>query len=307
MLQKFNDELQMLTDVQQLLKIPANAAKIAPVQDLVDGATELDTRIITITDNKAITDADTNGIRGNKLNMRETVADDILALSGPLANLGRKNNDQVLVQKYNFSKTELTRMRDQDLLTAAQNTSADATTNLAALAPAGVTAQMVTDLNNDRAALLLLVASPEQAKQQKKAANQIIKAEFPHTRQLLEISLTPLMRTNFAKTDPLFYITYLASTLITETGTRHYDFFGVITNSADGSFVQKVLIRVLDSNGNEVQKKKTGPKGRFAFPEIPQGTYSVELSRPGYQTKVISNIPIVDGLSTKEAFTIDPI
>jgi hypothetical protein len=307
MKQKLNDELQMLTDVNNLFKLPANVIKIGGIQDLVDGTLELDGRILTIMNNKAITDADTTGIRGNKINMRSIVVDDILALSGPLANLGRKNNNQQLVEAYNFQPSDLSRMRDQDLLTAAQNTAADANTNILALATAGVTPQMVLDLNNDRAALLLLIASPEQARQQKKAANQLIVAEFPKTRELIEITLTPLMRTNFAKTDPLFYNTYLASTLITETGTRHYDFFGVITNSVDGSFVQKVTVRVLDANGNEVAKKKTGPKGRFAFPEIPQGTYSVELSRPGYQTKVINNIAIVDGISTKKAFTIDPI
>ncbi len=307
MRQNLNDELQMLTDLNQFFKLVGNAAKIAPVADLVDGATELDTRITTITDNKAITDADTTGIRGNKLNMREVVADDILVLSGPLANLGRKNNDQQLIEAYNFSKTELLRMRDQDLLTAAQNTAADANTNILALGTAGVTPLMVATLNNDRAALLLLVASPGQAKQQKKAANQLIKAEFPITRELIDITITPLMRTNFAKTDPLFYTTYLASTLITETGTHHYDFFGLVTNSADGLPVQKLLVRVLDSNGVEVAKTKTGPKGRFAFPEIPQGTYSVELFRPGFQTKVISNIAIVDGIATKKAFTIDPV
>jgi hypothetical protein len=307
MLQKLNDELQMLTDIDQLFKIPSNAAKINPIQDLVDGATELANRILTITTNKAITDADTNGIRGNKLNMREIVVDDILALSGPLANLGRKTNNQQLIVAYNFSRTELLRMRDQDLLTAAQNTAADANTNILALATSGVTPLMVTTLNNDRAALLLVIASPGQAKQQKKAANQLIKAEFPITRQLIEITLTPLMRTNFAKTDPLFYNTYLASTLITETGTHHYDFFGLITNAADGLPVQKVLVRVLDVNNDEVVKTKTGIKGRFSFPEIPEGTYSVELSRPGFQSKVISNIAIVDGITTKKAFTIDPV
>jgi hypothetical protein len=305
--QEKNDELQMLTDVQQFFKIPANNAKIAPIQDIVDGILELDGRITVITAHKAITDADTTGIRGNKINMRKNVVEDILILSGPLANRGRKTNNLQLVQAYNFTKHALSKMRDQDLLTAAQNTANDAGTHILALASAGVTPAMVTTLNNDRASLLLVVATPAQARQQKKAANQIITAEFPKTREVIDITLTPLMRTNFAKSDPLFYQSYLASTLITDTGKRHYDFFGLVANSVDGLLVQKVLVRVIDVNGNEVAKDLTGPKGRFRFPEIPQGTYSVELSRPGYQTKIISNIAIVDGLSTKKAFTIVPV
>jgi hypothetical protein len=305
--QEQNDEFSMLKDLQGFFNIPGNAAKIATVPALVTAKGELDTNITTLEAKKVISDSNDTGIAGNKGDQRVIVQEKVLVLTGPLANLGRTNNDNVLKNRYKIAPSTLDDLRENDLVTFATQTVTDATSNLLALAGSGITLAKVTAVTTANAAFSLAIATPGQARQAKKVANQTIKATFPITRELIEISFTPLMRSNFAATDPDFFNTYLESTLITTTGNRHFDFFGMVIDNA-GNFVQKVLVEVLTNDVSKtlVIKTKTGPKGRFSFKEIPQGTYIVRLSRPGYQTQEITGIAMVDGVSLKKIFTIIP-
>jgi hypothetical protein len=307
--QKDNDEFSMLKDVQSLFNNPVNAAKIATIAAIVSAKGELDAHITLLDSNKVISDADNKGIRLNKDDLREAVADRILDIAGPLANLGRVTNDNVLKNRYKVTKSELMDMRANDLVTFATQTITDANANLPALLSSGITAANVTALTNASAAFQLIIASPGQAIQMKKVANENIKATFPLTRELIDTGITPLMRTNFFASDPDFYRVYLASTLITTTGVRHYDFFGQVIDSTTGAFVQKVKVAVVSGDGAQtpIASDETGPKGRFQFKEIPQGTYIVILSRPGYQTLEIPGIVIIDGVATKKTFTIVPV
>jgi hypothetical protein len=302
-----NDEFSMLKDLQGFFTIPGNAAKIATVPALVTAKGELDTNITTLDAKKVISDSNDTGIAGNKGDQRQILQDAVLVLTGPLANLGRTTNNNILKNRYLIVPSDLDDMRENDLVTFATQTVVDATANQLALVGSGVTLAKITAVTTANAAFGLLIATPGQAKQAKKVANQTIKATFPITRELIDISFTPLMRSNFAATDPDFFSTFLESTLTTTTGNRHFDFFGAVIDNA-GNFVQKVLVEVLTSDGNKtlVIKTNTGPKGRFSFKEIPQGTYIVRLSRPGYQTQEITGIPMVDGVSLKKIFTIIP-
>src|SRR6266446_1740460 len=117
--QRENDELTMLEDAQSFFNVAANLAKITPIVDLLGGKTELDGYITTIKSNKAIQDVDTTGIRVNKDTLSTTVINDILVLSGPLVNLGRKIHDNVLIEKFNFTQSDLKKLRDNDLITTA--------------------------------------------------------------------------------------------------------------------------------------------------------------------------------------------
>lgn len=309
-----NDEFSMLKDVQALFNITGNATKIAPIGALVSAKGELDGNVTSLDSNKVISDADNTGIRGNKDDIRATVAARILDLAGPLANLGRTTNDNVLKNRYKVTKSELIDMRENDLITFAAQTVTDANANLLALAPSGITAANVTALTNASAAFQLIIASPGQAIQMKKVANENIKLTFPQTRELIDIGITTLMRTNFFVSDLDFYKLYLQSTLITTTGVRHFDFFGLVIDSTTGAPVQKVLVEVLGLDATNpiaagtrpITNDATGPKGHFQFKEIPQGTYTVRISRPGYKTLEIPGIVILDGVSTKKTFSIVP-
>jgi len=301
--QRQNDELTMLEDVQTYFNVVANLAKITPIVDLLAGKTELDGYITTIKNNKAIQDADTKGIGVNKETLRSTVINETLVLAGALVNLGRKIHDNVLIEKFNFTKSGLEKLRDNDLLTAANNTITAANANLPALASGGVTALMVTALTTDTASFSLILTGPEGAKQAKKLAGQAIHDTFVLSRQAMDLTVRPLMRTNFAKTDNTFYSGFINATQIINTGIHHLDFFGAVIDSVTGDGLHGALVRVLQGT-TEIANTKTGDKGHFQFKEIPEGTYSVEISRPGYQTQTVPNIAIVTAESTKKTFSM---
>ncbi|MBK5284436.1 MAG: carboxypeptidase regulatory-like domain-containing protein, partial [Bacteroidia bacterium] len=178
--------------------------------------------------------------------------------------------------------------------------------NILALATAGVTPIMVSDLETDNTTLQLTIATPEEARQAKKVATQNIADTFPKTRELMDMTLKPLMRTNFAKNDPDFYNQFITATQIINTGIHHLDFFGLIMDSVTSEAVGSALVRVL-SGTTEIAKTKAGEKGHFRFKEIPEGTYTVEVSRPGYTTQTFTNIVIISGKSTKKTFELIPV
>lgn len=298
-----NDELTMLEDIQLLFN--NNILKITPIADLLAGKVELDGHITNFKKWRVIQDVDNKGIAGNKQDLIDKIISETLDLSGPLVNLGRKTNNNQLIQEFNFSKSTLEALRDGDIVSTATSTAAKANTNILALAPAGVTPAMVATLDTDNAQLQLTIATPEQARHAKKVATQNIADTFPKTRELTDLTLKPLMRTNFHKTDPDFYNLFITATQIINTGIHHLDFFGLITDSVTTGAVGSALVRVL-SGATEIAKTKAGEKGHFQFKEIPEGTYSVEVSRPGYTTQIFTGIVIISGKSTKKTFTLVP-
>ena len=304
MTQGQSDELTMLLDIQLLFS--NNQLKLNPIADLLDGQTELNNHIKDLKKWRVIQDVDNKGIAENKQDLIEKIISGTLDLSGPLVNLGRKTANNQLIQEFNFSKSTLEALRDGDLVSTATNTAAKANTNILALAPAGVTPAMVGDLNTDNAQLQLTIATPEEARQAKKVATQNIADTFPKTRELTDLTLKPLMRTNFAKIDPDFYNQFITATQIINTGIHHLDFFGLITDSVTSDAVGSALVRVL-SGATEIAKTKAGEKGHFQFKEIPEGTYSVEVSRPGYTTQTFTGIVIITGESTKKTFALIPV
>ena len=303
--QDHKDELTMLTDLQTFFTIPANLAKITPITDLLAGKVELDGHNTYILAQNAITIADTTGVAKNKSQQRQVVTDLILDIAGPLVALGRKTSNNDLIEQFNVTPSELGVMDGHTLTNFSGTVAATATTNMLALAGTGVTVGMVTDLNTETATFLALINTPEQARQAKKVANQNIKERFPVTRTLIDQTLDPLMRTNFAKTDKDFYRNYIANTEIINTGIHHLDFFGVLLDDSDGHKLHGALLRVLQGN-IQIQETKTGNKGHFRFKELPEGEYTVEISRPGYVTKTVSNIVIIKGESLKKVFSLVP-
>lgn len=299
-----NDELTMLEDMQLLFN--NNSVKINPILDLKNGKTELDNFIIDLKKYRIIQDVDNKGIAGNKKALMTKIISETLDLSGALVNLGRKTSNQQLIQQFNFSKSSLESLRDGDLVSTATNTADSANTNILALATAGVTPAMVTALQTDNTNLQLTITTPEEARQAKKVATANIETTFPKTRELMDHTLKPLMRTNFAKTDPNFYNQFITATQIINTGIHHLDFFGLIIDSVSSSALNSALIRVL-SGPTEVARTQAGEKGHFQFKKLASGTYSVEVSRPGYTTQTFTGIVIITGTSTKKTFALIPL
>lgn len=299
--QKQNDELKMLETVFALLF--ENNAKITPIADLLDGRTQLEDYIKDLRKKRDLQVIDNKGIAKNKADLRIKVVQEILDLSGPLVNLGRKTGNNTLIEEFNFSKSFLEKLRDDDLVSVAGNTAAAANTNILLLAPGGVTPAMVTLLNADLELLIGAINAPETAIQVKKVATQNIKATFPLTRTLIDETLTTLMRTNFRTSDSDFFNQYIASTEIISTGIRHLSIYGSIIDSVSGTKINAAVLRIL-LGASEVAKVKSGKKGNFRVKNLSEGSYSVEITRPGYQPKTIPAIVVIVGQGTRITITL---
>lgn len=89
-------------------------------------------------------------------------------------------------------------------------------------------------------------------------------------------------------------------------GIHHLDFFGTVISSVDGEHLDGALVRIMDGT-TEIANTKTGDKGNFKFKVVREGTYTIEISRPGYLTLSVPHIAIVKAEATKKTFSLVPL
>jgi hypothetical protein len=305
--QKQSDELYMLEDVQSLFNITANAAKIAAIQDLQDGKIQLDTDILDLRKNKAVQDRDTKGVTGNKDALFNSVAGQSKKISGALVNLGRKTNNDDLIQQFDVSQSHLDGLSGSDLVTYTGEVVAAANANITPLGTGGLTQAMVDQLEADAAELHLKLTSPELEKEKKVVAGQNIDKIFSErTRPLMEQTLKPLMLLNFETQDEDFYGHFVEAAKRNETGVRHLDMFGYVNDSATSLKVNGATIKIFQ-DGALILTVRSGSKGNYRIKHLPEGTYSAEVSRPGYVTATFNNLVIISGNSLTKNFGLAPV
>ncbi len=291
-----NDETTMLESVNELLLIPANKTKIDLIPDLKAGQIELGDFIQEINDNRDIQTADTKGVARNKEDIIIQTIEDTIALSGALVNLGRKTSNNELIQQFNFSQSSLEGLRSSDLISKANTTAIAAQANKTALSAGGVTQIMIDALAQDVLDLTAINGLPEGTIKSKKVATDNLIAAFPKTRELMEQTLIPLMRTNYKVADNDFFSQFMVRTAIISTGSRKLSMFGSVFNLATSDKLSASILTLKQGATIILENITTGPKGNYRIPkELASGTYEMTVTRPGYTPKTFTGIIIISG------------
>lgn len=303
--QQQSDKLKALETNQKLYQ--DNTAKYSGIGAIVSAVSAQDVHILNLKKYRTIQDADYTGLAGGKKQLRVKTTTELLVVSGALVAYGTINGDSAMVNKYNYSETELNKKRDDDFIDAAEEAANTANPLIAALTAAtGLTSTQLGDLVTDTASLYIANTTPEQARNQVKIATANIEEIFPLTDELHENLLEPLMRTNFFTADPDFYRTYLESLQIVDTGHRFDDVHGFIFDGASQAKIGKTIITVYDRNNNDalVMTLKSGEKGFYRIKELPAGNYKFRFQHPDYQVKE-ENVNKGDGINIKRNFSMD--
>jgi hypothetical protein len=210
-------------------------------------------------------------------------------------------NNNILLAQVDYTESDLKKSSDVNLVSIAQVIHDSANANVAALATYGVTAAILTTMQT--AITNFSGAIPK---------GRVGTTDGEQSTQQLA-TLFNTLKTNWAKIDklvamvqtaqPNFYQEYLNVRKVISTGNGSFALQASATEINSGEPISKAtftfapsngLLKSAATNGKDNIVKKTAAKGKFNIKSMPEGTYTVTITKPGYKDQVVT-INVVSG------------
>jgi len=289
--------LSMFMAVRDFLT--ANATITATLPNYAGYFTAVQNGITSIQTIREQQEFDKTGIAANKNQLKTTLISQAMDVSRKVVAYALYVNNTVLLNEVKYSETDLKKSADTILKDKSQVIYDRANTNLAALATYGITAAILTNLLTAITNYNAAIPKPRLGINDKKQATaQLAVLLDTVDSNLLKIdSLAEIVRL----TQVNFYNGYKNARRIVETGVGSLALRGAaieiqsgepITNATftfnhNGGTI-KTAMASSSTDGNGTIVKKTASKGNFNIKSMPEGTYSVTVTKPGYKDKVVT-------------------
>jgi hypothetical protein len=255
----------------------------------LDATVQLEAQVIT-------------GIATDKKIVRDTLcqqAADIAAVVYAYATTVANNE---LAEEVNFSVSDLKRLRDDQTAPTCKNIHDAANDNLAALATYGITAGMLTTFNTLITNYTSKVPATRNAVALRKTYAASIKTLFKQADNLLKKVLDKLA-VQFKAANLEFHDTYFNNRIIIDAPTSKTGIKGSIADSVTSNPIAVTATLTLQAT---TFTTTSDPSGNFKFIKIPNGTYTIVITAPGYQSKQITNVTVTQGQMTTINITLTP-
>ena len=295
--------LSMFMAVRDFLT--ANATITATLPNYAGYFTAVQNGITSIQTIREQQEFDKTGITENKNQLKATLIAQAIDVSRKVIAYAAFVNNTVLLNEVKYPESDLKRCADTILKDRAQVIYDRANANVAALATYGVTAAILTSLLTAITNFNAAIPKPRLGINDKKQA----------TTQLA--SLLDTVDINLSKIDTLaeivrttqvnFYNGYKNARRIVETGVGSLALKGTAFETNGGEPIQhatftftpngnglKAAATSDNSNGGEKIVKKTAAGGSFHVKSMPEGTYKVTVTKPGYKDKEVT-VSVVNG------------
>ena len=155
----------------------------------------------------------TSGIADEKAQARDDLEDLTLEIADPVAALAEKTSNPALAQRVQLTRSGLDQAQDDDLVQISERVRDAANTNVAALAPYGITAGDITALRAAITAFSGMKTGPRTAKATRSGLTTTVASLIGTTRSLFRNQLDKLM-TPFRRANPEFYAGYISARVI---------------------------------------------------------------------------------------------
>ncbi len=289
--------LSMFMAVRDFLT--ANATITATLPNYAGDFTAVQNGITSIQTIREQQEFDKTGIAANKNQLKTTLISQAMDVSRKVVAYALYVNNTVLLNEVKYSETDLKKSADTILKDKSQVIYDRANTNLAALATYGITAAILTSLQTAITNYNAAIPKPRLGINDKKQATaQLAVLLDTVDSNLLKIdSLAEIVRL----TQVNFYNGYKNARRIVETGIGSLALRGSAIETQNGEPVTnatftfnhngetlKTAMAGSSQDGNGTIVKKTAAKGNFNIKSMPEGTYSVTVTKPGYKDKVVT-------------------
>ena len=155
-----------------------NTATIQTLQAFADGYTEFGTRVSNIQTLAQNQSVDSTGLAADKQQLRQNMAAAAAAIASATNAYAKKVKNNDLIAKTNVTASDMNTGRDTAAADTAHNVYAVANANVASLAPYGVTAAKLNDLNAKITAYAASISKPRDAVASGSTATKQMADEF---------------------------------------------------------------------------------------------------------------------------------
>ncbi len=288
--------------------LAANSTITANLPNFSTYFTPIQSGITSIQSIREQQEFDKTGITVNKSQLKATLISQAIDVARRVIAYSTNVNNAVLLAETSYTESDLKKSPDTVLKDRCQVIYDRANTNVTALATYGVTAAILTSLSTAITNFNTAIPKPRLGIADKKQATDQLEVLF-YTLNL-----------NFSKIDILvemvkvsqvnFYNEYKTTRKIIETGTSFLALKGTATELQSGEPVQNATftfqpasagqLKAMSTSGNgngngkDPIVKKTATKGSFNIKSMPEGTYTVTITKPGYKDQ-IATVSVVNG------------
>lgn len=275
----------------------ANAATYAANLPFTTAVGNLDTAIEAIGDLRDQQEEDTKGVTEDKQNNRQTLEEETYTIASVIIFYASGINNRTLLQKVNFTRSELSRARDNELPGMSEQVHQAAVANAAAILPFGVTATMITDLNTSLQTYVDSISKPRAAISDNSAATEQLPQLFADTTKLLEESLDKGMEL-YRVSASAFYAAYFNARIIVNSPTHKRALEVVFIDSLTEKIITHVKVRVGSIN------RRSSKLGRIFIQNLTEGAHTLKAFLPGYKNAE-QDFNIISGETTKLTVIMD--
>lgn len=272
-------KLKMLTALIALLEV--NGRALAQIPNGTTYLTALkDARDHILEDIKKQAPAST----ANKKALRKKLEASTLNISERLTVFADDRKDNVLKDVVKFTKTELERLTEGQLPNTASILYDKTQLYSNELTPYGITAETMSDFNNDIVLYRQSIPETEMSKLQSKDMTEKVNADFEQAEDVVD-SLD--LRVELTKAlFPQFYRDYKDLRKIS-VPKHPLAAMGDVTDAETGMPVQNALL-VFKLEGKSDVEKHTTELGNFRIQSMENGIYTVTVTKIGYQPQTVN-------------------
>lgn len=270
-----------------------NAAIIVAVPAFQNAITALNTTISSIVTAAQMETQVITGITMDKAQRKAALAQQATDIAAAVYAFAASVNDNTLKEQVNYRLSYLQREKDEILGPVCTNIHDAANANLAALAPFGITAGLLATFTTAITNFTTAVPTPRNAVSQRKAFTAELKNLMKDADKILKDQTDKLI-SSFKTTQPNFVSAYKSNRVIIDPGKLGTQIKGKVINAANNKGIKDVKVEIVGSPIFD----NSSATGLFAVKPGAAGTWSIKLSKVGFQDKTVNGLIVQIGQPT---------
>lgn len=278
-----------------------NATTVATINAFKTALDEFKDKIITIKEVAQQKDMAITGAAAAKKARKQDLSRIASAVAGAIYAYAAATANDTLKPEVKFTRNDLLRTKDALLAPRCQNIHDLGAANVAALADYGITAAKLTELQTAIDAFAEAAPKPRAAISTRAAKT----ATLPQLFNAADAILIDRMDTFiglFAETNPDFVATYQSARKIIDAQTTATQLKGTVTNQTDGTPIADATVTIVETT----QSATTAPDGKYLIKPVSNGTYTVTVTKTGFNNFQITGVEVKLGQITSLDVELTP-
>lgn len=291
-MQKFQiDQYDMILGLEKHLK--DNAALIAANAPLTATKTLLSSKITALAGQVALQLINPTGLTVEKANLRTSLEEKAFIIAAACRSYASANSKPELYNRCNFTKSEFSRFRDAEIVGVTTNLYNDATANLTALAPFGITTAVLTAFQTAATTFSTVMKNPAEGIAKRAAATEQITVMLPEIIDFINTRLDNDV-VSMILTQPNFVAVYDNMRAISDSPTTTLSLTITTLDASTNLPVPNVNLEIV----GESIARKSGDRGYNRVQNLVAGSHTVKATHPNYET-LSQSFTVVSGETTE--------